>query len=401
MKKNKKENKINKAYKFRIYPKKSQIDYIEGCFNACRYVYNISLDCEKQLYQLGAKSNLSAFGLGYHLKYYKINDTWLNNYDSLALEFEMENLSQAFDKFFKGGGYPKFKSKKDSRQSFRTRMSIKLGDGWIKIPKLKDTIKCVVHRPVEGKIQQMTISRENGKYFVSIMSEFESEQIKPISIKSEVGIDIGIQHFIITDSGNKIENPKFLSEKSIHLKKIQQRLSKSKKGSNNHAKLKLKIANLHEKIKNKRKDFLHNQSANLLKKYDRIYLETLKIKNLTKSAKGDIDNPGKNVKSKSSLNKSILDIGAYMFKNMLTYKAKFRGKEVVQVSSYFPSSKLCSSCNTKNENLKLEDRTWTCGFCGTTHDRDVNAAVNIKSEGRKFLISPPKEKKQQNIKKYV
>jgi len=376
--------KINKAYKFRIYPTKSQIEYIENCFNACRYVYNISLDCEKQLYELGAKSNLSAFGLTYHLKYYKISSPWLNNFDSLALAFEMDNLSQSYQNFFKGGGFPKFKSKRDSKQSFRTRQKISVGENLIKIPKLKTSIECVIHRNIEGKPKQMTISRENGKYYVSIMTEIEKD-IKPVLIRSEVGIDIGVKHFLTLDNGEKIDNPKFLSEQAEHMKKLQQKLAKAKKGSNNHEKLKKSIANLHEYISNKRKDFLHNESSKLVNKYDRIYMEDLKLANLTKSSKGTVENPGKNVKAKSGLNKSILDIGAGMFKEMLTYKTKFAGKELHQVSKVFPSSKLCSECGFKNENLTLSDREWDCPQCHTNHDRDENAAKNIKQEGRRSL----------------
>ena len=383
---NNKNMKINKAYEFRIYPTKSQIKYIEGCFNACRYVYNVSLDCEKQLYELGAKSSLTAFGLSYHLRNYKISSPWLSEYDSLALEFEMDNLANAYKKFFKGGGYPKFKSKKDLKQSFRTRQKIKLGSDYIKIPKLKTKIKCIVHREVEGTIKQMTISRKNGKYFVSVMSEIE-KNIEPVIINREVGIDIGIKHFITLDNGDKIENPSFLKEEAEHMTKLQKRFSKAKKGSNNYEKLKKAISNLHEKISNKRKNFLHNESTKLVEKYDRIYMEDLSIKNLTKSAKGTIETPGRNVKQKSGLNKSILDVGAGMFKDMLSYKTKFAGKELIKISKTFPSSKLCSNCKTKNENLELKDRIWTCNSCGTKHDRDINAAINIKTEGRNLLIT--------------
>jgi putative transposase len=378
---------MNKAYKFRIYPTKEQIEYIEKCFNACRYVYNTSLDCEKQLYTLGACSNLSAFGLSYHLKYYKISDPWLKEVDSLALEFEMDNLSSAFKKFFQKGGYPKFKSKKDSKQSFRTRQKISLGENWIKIPKLKTQIECVVHRKVEGVLKQMTISRENGKYFVSIMTEIEKEIPQVTIIKNEVGVDLGVKSFLTLDTGEKIENPKFLSEKATHLAKLQQKLARLKKGSNNHIKLKKKIADLHELISNKRKNFLHEESKKLVDRFDRIYMEDLTVKNMTKSSKGTVENPGKNVKAKSGLNKSILDAGLSMFKAMVGYKAKWSGKELVKIARDFPSSKLCFNCGEKNTELILSDRVWTCSNCNSVNDRDENAAKNIKKEGRKILMA--------------
>ena len=392
MKKKKTENIINKAYKFRIYPTKSQIEYIEKCFNACRYVYNVSLDCEKQIYELGAKSNLTTIGLSYHLKYYKILSPWLKEYDALALAYEMENLSAAYQKFFKGGGFPKIKSKKDSKQSFRTRINISVGKNFIIIPKIKTPIECVIHREAEGEPKQMTISRENGKYYVSIMTEI-IKKIKPVKIKTEVGIDIGIKHFLTLDTGEKIDNPRFLKEESEHLAKLQQRLARATKGSNNHIKLKKLIANLHERIANKRKDFLHNESSKLVNNYDRIYMEDLKIANLTKSAKGTVEEPGKNVKAKSGLNKSMLDIGAGMFKEMLAYKTKFAGKELHKVSTFFPSTKLCSNCGYKNNNITLAVRSWICPSCGVRHDRDINAAVNVKKEGRNSLcIVKPKKK---------
>lgn len=375
---------FNKAYKFRIYPTKSQIEYIEGCFSACRYVYNISLDCEKQLYQLGAESSLSTIGLSYHLKSYKISDPWLEKYDSLALGFEMENLAKSFEKFFKGGGYPKFKSKKERRQSFRTRQSVSLLENAIKIPKLKTPIECVVHRKIEGKIQQFTISRENDKYYVSIMTKIKKE-FAPVEIKKEVGIDLGVKHFLTRDDGVKVENPKFLSEKAAHLAKLQQALSKAKKGSNNYNKLRKKIANLYEKISNKRKDFLHNESAKLVNEFDRIYMEDLNVSGMTRSSKGTIEKPGKKVKQKSGLNRNILDVGLGNFKSIIEYKTKFNNKEIVKVNRFFASSKICHKCGTKNNDLKLSDRIWVCSSCGELLDRDENAAKNIKAEGRRSL----------------
>jgi putative transposase len=374
--------KINKAYKFRIYPDKKQTEYIEGCFNACRYVYNVSLDCERQLYQLGAKSDLSAFGLMYHLPSYKISDTWLKNYDSHALAYEMENLSNSFKKFFSGGGYPKFKSKKDSIQSFRTRKAIEVLDNAIKIPKLSSPIETVIHRKVEGKPKQMTISRKNGKYYVSIMCEIDKE-ITKLKMNKDVGIDIGVTHFLITDDGKKIDNPKVLRKFEEHLKKLQQSLSRTNKNSKNRERLKLKISKLHEHISNYRKNFLHNVSRQLVDENDTIYMEDLNVSGMTRSSKGTIEKPGKMVKQKSGLNKSILDVSLGEFKVMLEYKTKFADKKLIKVDRFFASSKICNKCGHKNTDLKLSDRIWFCK-CGEKLDRDVNAAINIKKEGKKL-----------------
>lgn len=377
--------KINKAYKYRIYPTKSQIEYIEGCFNACRYVYNVSLDCEQQLYQLGGKSNLSTFGLNYHIPKYKVSEPWLKNYDSLALAYEMENLSSAYNKFFKGGGFPKFKSKKDPKQSFRTRIHIEVLDNGIKIPKVKKTIYAKIHRPIEGKLKQFTISRENGKYYVSAMCEIVND-IQPVVVNKVVGIDPGIKNFLVTSDKVDVGNPKFLSSELKYLKILQQKLCRAKKGSSNREKIKKTIATLHKKISNKRENFLHNESRKLVNEYDLICMEDLNVKGMTKSSKGTIEKPGKKVKQKSGLNRSLSDVSLSSFISMVDYKAKFDGKHTVKIDKFYPSSKTCNCCGTINEDLKLSDRTWTCNSCGTELDRDYNAALNIKEEGkRKFF----------------
>lgn len=377
--------KINKSYKYRIYPTKNQIKYIEGCFSACRYVYNVSLDCEQQLYQLGGKSNISAFGLNYHITNYKISEPWLNNYDSLALAYEMENLSSAYKKFFKGGGYPKFKSKNDPKQSFRTRMSIKVLENGIKIPKLKKEIYAKIHRPIEGKLKQFTISRENGKYYVSAMCEIVKD-IKPVEVNKVVGIDTGVKSFMVTSDNVVVDNPKFLTSELKHLKVLQQKLSRAKKGSNNREKIKNTISKVHKSISNKRENFLHNESRKLVNENDLICMEDLNIKGLTKSSKGTIEKPGKKVKQKSGLNRSITDVALGSFMSMVGYKASFDGKHTVKVNRFFSSSKTCSCCGTINKDLKLSDRVWTCDSCGTKLDRDYNAAVNIMTEGKKMFF---------------
>lgn len=374
--------KINKAFKFRIYPTKKQIEYIENCFDDCRYVYNVSLSCEEQLYTLGAKSNLSAFGLNYHLKAYKISTPRIKRSDAHALAYEMENLASAYKKFFSGGGFPKYKKRYDSYQSFRTRQAIEVLKDGIKIPKLDSIIYAKFHRYIEGIAKQMTISRENKKYYVSIMCEIEKIIIPVTDIKNDVGIDLGVKDLMVLSDGSKIENPKTLNKYAEHLKKLQQKLAKQKKGSNNHIKTKAKIANLHELIANKRELFLHETTSNIVKNFDKFYIEDLNVKGMSSSAKGTLENPGKNVKQKSGLNKSILDSGFSKGITMLTYKAKWSGKSVVKVGKFFPSSKNCSSCGYKHKELKLSDRTWECPNCGSKLDRDINASINIRNEGR-------------------
>ena len=378
--------KINKAFKYRIYPTKRQKEYIEGCFNACRYVYNVSLDCEQQLYELGGKPNLSTFALIYHLTNYKISEPWLKNYDSCALSYEMENLSSAYKKFFnKQGGFPKFKSKHDSRQSFRTRKKIEIVDNGIKIPKVKDLIYAKIHRPIEGKLRQFTISRESGKYYVSAMCEIVKD-VQPVEVNKIVGIDLGVKSFIVTSDNNVVDGQNFLKNEMDYLKVLQQKLSRANNNSKNRQKIKESISKLHNKITNKRSNFLHNESRKLVNNYDMICYEDLDVKSMTKSNKGTIDKPGKNVKVKSSLNRAISDVGMRSFITMIDYKTKFDGKHAVKLDKLFPSSKLCSGCGVKNDDLKLRHRVWSCSNCGTRLDRDYNAALNIKNEGkRKFF----------------
>lgn len=382
--------KINKSYKYRIYPTKSQVEYIEGCFNACRYVYNVSLDCEQQLYKLGCKSNLGRFGLNYHLKNYKVSEPWLNNYDSQALSYEMENLSTAYTKFFKKeGGFPKYKSKEDPKQSFRTRVHIKVLDNGIKVPKLNSIIYAKIHRPTEGKIKQFTISRDKDKYYVSVMCEIVKD-IRPVEVNKVVGIDLGVKSLFVTSDKVEVGNPKFLSSEMEYLKVLQQKLSRAKIGSSNRQKIKDSISKLYGKIANKRENLLHNESRKLVNEYDLICMEDLNVEGMIKSPKGTIENPGKKVKQKSGLNRSISDVALSTFVIMVGYKAKFDGKHTVKVNRFFPSSKTCNFCGTINKDLKLSDRTWTCESCGTELERDYNAAVNIMTEGKKMFFEVKK-----------
>jgi putative transposase len=329
---------------------------------------------------------LSTFGLNYHITNYKVLEPWLKKYDSLALLYEMENLASAYSKFFKGqGGFPKFKSKGDLKQSFRTRMKIQVLEGGITIPKVETIIYAKIHRPIEGNLKQFTISREKGNYYVSAMCEIVKD-IQPVVINKVVGIDLGIKSFIVTSDKVNVDNPKFLSSELKYLKLLQQKLSRAKKGSNNREKIKETISKLNKKIANKRENFLHNESRKLVNEYDLICMEDLNVKEMTKSSKGTIKKPGKKVKQKSGLNRSLSDVSLGSFVRMVEYKAKFDGKHTVKIDRFYPSSKTCNCCGTINKELKLSDRTWTCNSCGTELDRDYNAALNIKDEGkRKFF----------------
>ena len=383
--------KQNKAYKYRIYPTEKQIEYFEGAFKAGRHVYNVSLDCEKQIYQLGGKSNLSHFGLNYHIKNYRVKAPFLNEYDANIYSYEMEALSKAYKNFFKNKvGYPKFKKESDTTQSFTTRPSTNQNvknlyvtdDGYLKIPKVEKLIKIKYHRPIEGKIKTVTISKKHDKYYVSIMVEY-TNNVKNVEVKKSVGIDLGVKTFVVTSDNEVIENPKHLTKNQEHLTVLQRKLSRAKKGSNNYKKIKKSISKIHEKVVNTRENFLHNESKKLVDNYDLICMEDLNVKGMTKSSKGTKENPGKNVKQKSGLNRNIIDVGFGKFKTMIGYKTKNSGKYLVEIGRFEPTSKKCNCCGTINKNLELKDRIWKCENCGETLNRDLNAALNIRDLGTK------------------
>lgn len=290
---------------------------------------------------------------------------WLKEVNSQALQQSLMNLETAYGNFFrKKSKFPKFK-KKSNHQSFRVPQHIILRDNKIQIPKFKDGIPIVLHRPILGEIKSATFSRTpSNKYFVSILCEVPRKS-KPKTGKS-VGIDLGITDFIITSDGEKVKNPNFNRNLKQKLSKAQKHLSRKTKGSNRYKKQRIKIARIHEKITNSRKDFQHKLSTNLIDRYDTISLEDLSVKNMIKNHK---------------LSYSIGDSSWSSFVSMLEYKAQWYGKRVVKIDRWYPSSKTCSSCDHIIDKLPLSVRKWKCPKCGSDHQRDVNAAKNIYRQG--------------------
>ena len=241
-------------------------------------------------------------------------------------------------------------------------------DGKLFQPKfIKEGIKIIVDRQFKGDIKSTTISRTpTGKYFVSVLVDNNKSIPKPVKIKEEksVGIDLGIKSFIVTSEGIKINNPKHLQKSLSHLKYLSRQHSKKKKGSSNRKKSQLKLALCHEKIANQRKDFLHKLSTNLIKNHDTLCFETLQIENMVKNHK---------------LAQAIQSAGWGMFVQMCKYKAEWNGKNILQIPTFQPSTKICSTCGHTNHTLTLADREWICANCDTLHDRDINAALNIKN----------------------
>ena len=368
-----------KAFKYRLYPTKHQSELLNKHIGAVRFVYNLALET-KQIAWAGAQVNLSCFDLSKQLTDLKKECEWLKEINSQSLQQSLANLDNAYTNFFKGRAeFPNFK-KKSSGGSFNIPQSVSLKESKLIIPKFKGGIKINLHRPIKGTIRQSTISRTStGKYFVSILCE-TGEDITPkvkINKDTTVGIDLGIKSFIISSDGKEYNNPKFLQKTEKKLKYVQRKYSKYK-----GKRTKQKLAILHEKVANKRNDFLHKVSSELIKNHDSLAIETLQVSNMLKN---------------HNLAKSISDAGWGMFVTMLEYKANWYGKNILKIGTFEPSSKTCSCCGYINKDLQLKDREWSCGSCGTLLNRDVNAAINIKNFALKNKVSGTDTKNQNEL----
>ena len=358
-----------KGYKYRIYPTKEQADLIGKHIGSVRFIYNLALETKQKAWA-GNRVYVGRYDLQPQLKDLKKDLKWLTEINSQSLQSALINLDFAYSQFFKGlSKFPTFK-KKSNCGNFLVPQNVKLRGCKLIIPKFQEGIKIKIHRPIEGIIKQAAISlTPTGKYFASILCDTgEVPPSKPIiSEQTSVGVDLGIKNFAITSDGEVIDNPKYLRKAQSKLKYVQRKYSKHKGRRTRH-----KLAILHEKVANQRKDFLQKTSTRLIRENQTICLEDLNIKGMVKNHK---------------LALSISDAGWGMFVDMLEYKAGWYGRNILKIGKFEPSSKTCSCCGAINKDLTLKDRSWTCSECGVLHDRDINAACNIKSFALKNYVS--------------
>jgi putative transposase len=354
----------------RLYPTAPQQQSLAVQFGCARWSWNDALALTQCTYNETGKG-LNFVALCARLPGLKDEKEWLKDCDSQVLQASLRHLAAAFENFFdKRGRYPRFKTK-HKRQSIQYPQRVTLDDGLIRLPKV-GKVKCVVHRPIVGKIKTVTVSKVPcGHYYASILTE-NGLPTPDISTDGRVlGIDVGIIDVAVTSDGKKIGNPRHLRKAAKNLKRKQQSLSRKKKGSNTRNKARQLVARAHERVANARRDFLHKISRQLVNENQVIAVEDLNVKGMTKN---------------HNLAKAIHDVGWSMLARMLEYKCERDGKAFIKVGRWFPSSKACSDCGFICDSMPLDVRTWACINCASIHDRDVNAARNIRQEAvRKIL----------------
>ena len=364
---------MNKAYKFRIYPNAEQQIILAKTFGCVRFIYNQMLSDKINHYE-ETKQKLNNTPAQYKSKF-----PWLKEVDSLALANAQMNLQTAYNSFFRNTkiGFPKFKSKKSNRRSYTTNCvngNISIDNGFLKLPKV-GLVKLKQHRLILSnyKLKSVTISQTpSGKYYASVLFEYEN-QIQEQELHDFLGLDFSMHGLYKDSNGNEPAYPRYYRQAEERLKREQRKLTLMQKGSKNRSKQRIKVANLHEKVANQRKDFLHKQSRQIANAYDCVCIENLDMKAMSQSL---------------NFGKSVADDGWGMFVTFLKYKLEETGKRLVKVNKFFASSQICNVCGYKNTATKnLSIRAWDCPECGAHHDRDINAAINIRNEGMRLVLA--------------
>lgn len=370
---------ILKAVKVRLYLNDEQANYVNNLLGTCRFIYNNLLAFKVKEYN--ENKHTVTFGeLGKELIKLKSEHEWIKNSHSKVLQQSIINLEAAYKSFFKNGaGFPKFKSKKDNKQSCRfpsdAISSIK-GNRINIIKQLKDIhFKCSVNdekylNKNQKNIRSATLTKnKTGKYYLSILIDKPNKTIEKPN-NEIIGIDLGIKDFIVTSENTKFGNLKIKRNNQDKLNKLHKELSRKQNGSSNKEKSRIKLAKYYEKLNNQKENYLHHVVNQLLNENQVIVIENLNVKGMVKN---------------HHLARSIQELSIFRFKQLLKYKAEWYGRDIIEIDRFFPSSKLCSCCGYKNSDLKLNERSWTCPACNSVHDRDLNAAINIKREGERIL----------------
>ena len=362
-----------RAYRYRFYPTSEQAHNLASTFGCCRFVYNCGLSTSKVSYwKLGVKMSHNTLSQAMTALKKEEGTAWLSEVSSVPLQQALRHLKSAFVNFFEGRAqYPVFKKKHGVQSATYTDNAFMLRGQVLTLAKQSEPLDIVWSRPLPDgcKPSSVTITKDKaGRYFVSILLE---EEIAPLpKTDKSIGIDLGLKAFLITSDGESIVNPKYYGRSEKKLAKAQRRLAKKKKGSKNRAKARQKVTKLHARIADTRRDFQHQVSTRLVRENQTICLETLNVKGMQKN---------------HCLAKSISDVGWSEFVRQLEYKARWYGRTIIKIDRWYPSSKTCSACQHILEELTLDVREWICPNCGTCHDRDINAAQNIKAVGLTVL----------------
>jgi putative transposase len=357
--------------KVRLYPTDEQKQALAKAFGSVCWVWNYCLELNNQVYKETGKG-ISGMQLKKQLPILKKKEetAWLKETYSQCLQQSVLNLSRAFLNFFEGRAkFPRFKSR-HGKQSIQYPQNVKIIENYLSLPVI-GKIKANIHRTFDGNIKTVTITKtKTEKYYASIL--FENEETEPpISDEGKaIGLDLGLTHFLITSEGSKYENPRHFKKHSHNLKRKQQKLSRKQKASNSRNKARRLVARAYEKVSNARQDFLHKLSRKIVNENQVIIAENLNVKGMVRN---------------HNLAKAISDCGWGMFLNFVDYKAKRDGKTFLEIDRFFPSSKTCNVCLNVVESLPLDIRQWECNHCHTQHDRDINAAINIRDEGLRVI----------------
>ena len=377
--------KIKRTYRFRIYPNPSQKELIEKTLGCSRQVYNDFLSMCIESFEKDHTFQIKKYDLIKLLPEYKETFPYLKEVDSIALQQTVIHLYDAYINFFRhNASFPKFKKKKNDYgyTTMNINNSIHFVEDDIQIPKL-GRVRVICHRPLPEsfKYSMVSVSRIGKYYYASLLGEEESAHYvsfikESLNPNNSIGLDFSLSHLFVDSEGHHIDMPTYYQDSLEKLAKEQRKLSHMKKDSSHYQKQLMRIKNLHEHIANQRKDFLHKVSRKLANTYDYVFVENLDLKEMSKK------------RDEYKFGITIFDLGYGTFLNYLSYKLEWLNKKLIKVDRYYPSSQLCSSCGYRKTDLTLNQRHWICPECRKNHDRDYNAAINIKKEGIRIVLNP-------------